>query len=212
MPYIDTKNKKYYSNSLQVSKDFPETSVPINTTEDIPEINVIFLEIPPLPNEDTRSETKDYTISHKIENDKWVLFWEETDVSEEILEFIKTSKEIKVQDEIYWCDREDFKKTDIELLKRVQENKPLLQEKIDILKSNIEEDDSEDLLKELNNLESILEQENSNQEIIEKKLEEDNYSIPQKIVEYRKSLVDLQDQENWWIDTVFPNRPEGEII
>jgi len=212
MPYIDTKNKKYYSNSSQVSKDFPETSVPINTTEDIPAINVIFLEIPPKPNEDTRSEAKDYTISHKIENDKWVLFWEETDVSEEILEFIKISKEIKVQDKIYWCDREDFKKTDTEFLKRIKENKPLLQEKIDSLKSNIEEDDSEDLIKELNDLEFILEQENNNQEIIEKKLEEDDYSIPQKIVEYRKSLIDLQDQENWWIDTVFPNRPEGEII
>jgi len=98
------------------------------------------------------------------------------------------------------------------MLKRIKENKPLQQEKIDILKSNIEEDDSEDLVKELNKVESALEQDNNNEKILEEKLEADDYSIPQKIVEYRKSLVDLQDQENWWIDTVFPNRPEGEII
>lgn len=212
MPYIDTINEKYYSNSLEVSKDFPETSVPINTTEDIPEINIIFLEVPPLPNPETRSESKKYTISHKLENDKWILFWVESDLDEENLQSLKISREIDLQDRIDWCDREDFKKTDTELLKRIKENKPLLQEKIDTLKSDIEEDDSEDLVNELNYLESALEQDNNNEKILEEKLEADDYSIPQKIVEYRKSLTDLQSQENWWIDTVFPNKPEGELI
>jgi hypothetical protein len=212
MPYIDTKNDKYYSNSLEVSKDFPETSVPINTTEDIPEINIIFLEVPPLPSLEETSELKTYSISHKLENNEWTLFLVESDLDEENLKSLKISREMELQDRIDWCDREDFKKIDTKFLKRIKENKPLLQEKIDILKSNIEEDDSEDLVNELNNLESALEQDNNNEKILEEKLEEDNYSIPQKIVEYRKSLVDLQDQENWWIDTVFPNRPEGEII
>ena len=82
---------------------------------------------------------------------------------------------------------EDFKKIDTEFLKRIKENKPLLQEKIDILKSNIEEDDREDLVNELNNLEYALEQDNNNEKILEEKLEADDYSIPQKRVEYRKS-------------------------
>lgn len=212
MPYIDTKNDKYYSNSLEVSKDFPETSVPINTTEDIPEINIIFLEVPPLPSFEETSELKTYSISHKLENNEWTLFLVESDLDEENLKSLKISREIELQDRIDWCDREDFKKIDTQFLTRIKENKPLLQEKIDILKSNIEEDDSEDLVNELNNLESALEQDNNNEKILEEKLEADDYSIPQKIVEYRKSLVDLQDQENWWIDTVFPNRPEGELI
>jgi len=202
MPYIDTETEKFYDTTQSLSKDFPHTSIPLNTTNDILSINVVYI---PLPKIEKYTESKMYSIKHELLDGEWSLFWESKDLSKDSLAVIERSNQEVLNRLIERCDEHDQIKMQSNLIEYILKQYLELEDKIEKLKSS---KDSEEQEKEVNSIKAIIINNKKTLSSCEENIKNNTLSVPKEISDYKESLLDLTKKEKWYIDTVFPKTPE----
>ena len=210
MPYIDTENEKFYNTTVELQSDFPDISIPINMVNDMPEINVLYLELPPMPQ--NRTDLKHYYYEHKKVDDEWLIEWHEEDAPQHSLDSIKQMKEDKYDRLMAKCTRWEYKKLDIETKARCEEEIPLFEE---YLANATEEDEQEHYQNQLNLLNATLDKVSNRIQEDDDALANDESSIypeiDSKITEFKEALITLKEKDDWWVDVEFPEQPEGVL-
>lgn len=202
MPYINTETEKLYDTTKSLSKDFPHTSIPLNTTNDILSINVVYI---PLPKIEKYTESKIYSIKHELLDGKWSLFWESKDLPKDVLDDLERNKQDVLNRLIERCDEHDQIKMQSDLIENILKRNLELEDEIEKLKSS---KNSEEQEKEVNYIKETIINNKKTLSSCEENIKNNTLSVPKEISDYKESLLDLTKKEKWYIDTIFPETPE----
>jgi len=215
MPYINTKTEKFYDTTQSLSKDFPNISIPLNTTNDMLGINVVYI---PLPKIEKYTESKVYSIKHKSLDGKWSLFWESKDFLKDDLDALERNKQSKLNRLIERCDEHDqnknqsiyidiLEKENLEIEGYIKELKP--SESIGLIYTLNKIGEIQEEEQDIEYLKAKLTANKKQIGISEDYISSNTVSVPKEILDYKESLLNLTKKEKWYIDTIFPKTPEG---
>lgn len=202
MPYINTETEKLYDTTKSLSKDFPHTSIPLNTTNDILSINVVYISLPKM---EKHTESKMYSIKHELLDGKWSLFWESKDLPKDVLDDLERKKQNALNRLIKRCDEHDQIKMQSDLIENILKQNLELEDEIEKLKSS---KNSEEQEKEVNSIKAIIINNKKTLSSCEENIKNNTLSVPKEISDYKESLLNLTKKEKWYIDTIFPKTPE----
>tara|TARA_R110000803_G_scaffold19620_3_gene51256 strand:- start:3196 stop:3891 length:696 start_codon:yes stop_codon:yes gene_type:complete len=229
MPYINTETEKLYDTTQSLSKDFPHTSIPLNTTNDILSINVVYI---PLPKIEKYTESKIYSIKHELLDGKWSLFWESKDLPKDVLDDFERNKQEVLNRLIERCDEHDNNKIESNLIDILEKENLEIEGYIKELKPSEsigliytlnkvgeiqDEEDSRvfknkwEIKEEEQDIEYFKEKLTANKKQIglsKENIKNNTLSVPKEISDYKESLLNLTKKEKWYIDTIFPKTPE----